>query len=257
MTIRSPQSATRTEPATTGLFITATDTEVGKTLIAGAIADNLRRTGRRVGVFKPAASGCREVAGELISDDGLFLSACAGGRHEANTVVPQRFAEPLAPNVAAARAGRTVNILGILDAYRRVAVDSDCVVVEGVGGLLCPLSDEFWVTHLAQACQLPVVIVARPDLGTINHTLLTLQAARAAGLRVAGVVVNRCPAAPTDPAVLTNPDQIARRGNVDILAIVPDDPGSSVEGNRLGNAARDAIDAVDWQGLLAGPVDRG
>ena len=229
-------------PAARGVFVTATDTEVGKTMIAGAIAAYLRERGRRVGAFKPAASGCRRVGGTLVSDDAEFLTACAG----AGAVVPLTFAEPLAPNVAAARAGETVGVGAILAAYRQVAAESDCVVVEGVGGLLCPIADDFWVIHLAKLCRLPLVIVARPGLGTINHTLLTLHAARSAGLEVAGVVVNRYPEGAADAATATNVEQIARRGDVDVLAVVPDDPAASVEQGRLGPAVRDAIAPVAW-----------
>jgi dethiobiotin synthetase len=232
-------------PAVRGLFVTATDTAVGKTMIAGAIAAHLRGRGRRVGVFKPAASGCRVVDGALVSDDAAFLAACAG-TEDAGAVVPLKFAEPLAPNVAAARAGEAVDVGAILKAYRRMAAGSDCVVVEGVGGLLCPIADDFWVIHLARLCRLPLVIVARPALGTINHTLLTLHAARSAGLEVAGVVINRYPEGAADAATATSAEQIARRGAVDILAVVPDDPSASVEEGRLGTAVREAIAAVEW-----------
>ncbi|MFW6153815.1 MAG: dethiobiotin synthase [Planctomycetota bacterium] len=235
-------SAWPSVPAVRGVFVTATDTEVGKTMIAGAIAAHLRERGRRVGAFKPAASGCRVVDGTLISDDAEFLTACAG----AEAVVPLKFAEPLAPNVAAARAGEGVDVGAILAAYRRMAAESECIVVEGVGGLLCPIADDVWVIHLAKLCRLPLVIVARPGLGTINHTLLTLHAARSAGLEVAGVVVNRYPEGDADAATATNVEQIARRGNVEVLAVVPDDPDASVEAGRLGPAVREAIASVAW-----------
>ncbi len=237
-------------PAARGVFVTGTDTEVGKTLIAGAIARHLHAGRRRVGVFKPAASGCRAAAtGELVSDDAAFLAACAGRPHGGELVCPQRFAEPLAPNVAAGRAGTAVDLAAIFAAYRQVADDSECVVVEGVGGLLCPITDDFWVIHLAMLCRLPVVIVARADLGTINHTLLTLHAARSAGLAVAGVIVNRYPRGDAGAAASTNPEQIAARGAVDVLAIVPDDLVSSVEAARIGPATQAAVDAVDWAAI--------
>jgi len=237
-------------PAARGVFVTGTDTEVGKTLIAGAIARHLHRGGRRVGVFKPAASGCRAApTGELVSDDAAFLAASAGRPHAGQWVCPQRFAEPLAPNVAADRAGTTVDLDAIFAAYRQVADDSECVVVEGVGGLLCPITDDFWVIHLAMLCRLPVVIVARPALGTINHTLLTLHAARSAGLTVAGVIVNRYPRDNAGAAASTNPEQIAARGAVKVLAVVPDDPTASVADARIGPSVQAAIDAVDWAAI--------
>jgi len=236
-------------PAIPGVFVTATDTEVGKTMVAGAIARALRDRGRKVGVFKPAASGCKTVGGKLVSDDAEFLAACAGVDDSAD-VAPLRFAEPLAPNVAAAAAGETVDLDAMFAAYRRVAGASDCVVAEGVGGLLCPLSDDFWVVHLAQLCRLPLVIVARPGLGTINHTLLTLHAARSAGLEVAGVVINRYPEAADDASMRTNARQIADRGDVAVLCVVPDDPAASVEQGTLTPRVLDAIGGVDWASLM-------
>ncbi len=237
-------------PRTPGVFVTATDTEVGKTMIAGAIAQCLHRQGKRVGVFKPAASGCRVGDdGEMISDDASFLARCAGMDAD-DDVTALRFAEPLAPNVAAERAGQTVDIEAIVAGYKRIAAAGECVVVEGVGGLLCPLSDDFWVIHLAELCRLPIVIVARPGLGTINHTLLTLQAARAAGLTVAGVVINRYPTDTDDVATITNVRQIAERGQVDVLAVVDDDPESSVERGVLGPGVREAVNQVNWADLM-------
>ncbi|NQU74955.1 MAG: dethiobiotin synthase [Planctomycetes bacterium] len=236
-----------TLPAVRGVFVTGTDTEVGKTLLAGAIARHLRQAGKRVGVFKPAATGCQMGPdGELVSEDARFLADCAGRPHPLTVVAPQRFAEPLAPNVAAERAGRQVDLDAIFRAYRQIAADSDFVVVEGVGGLLCPISDGFWVIHMAMLCRLPMVIVARANLGTINHTLLTLHAARSARLTVAGVVINRYPVGTTDAAVATNARQIADRGKVIVLTRIDEDPGCSVPLVRLGAKVRQAIDQVDW-----------
>jgi dethiobiotin synthetase len=178
-------------PRLAGLFVTGTDTGVGKTLVTGAIARALRAGGRTVEVFKPVASGCRRTREGLVSEDAEFLAACSDSRRTLAQITPVRYAAPLAPNVAAAREGRPVDLEAIFEEYRRLAGAAEVVLVEGVGGLLCPLSDDFWVIHLARMMQLPLVVVARAGLGTINHTLLTVHAARSAGLRVAGVVVNR------------------------------------------------------------------
>lgn len=258
-----------TLPRLRGVFVTATDTEVGKTLIAGAIAENLRRRNLRVEVFKPAATGCRHGREGLISADAEFLAACADSRRMLAEITPVRYATALAPNVAAQRERRPVDLDAIFDAYRRLQGQADAVVVEGVGGLLCPIRDDFWVIHLAKMTGLPLVIVARPGLGTINHTLLTLHAARSAGIPVAGVVINRyridpaaqadrnapvggSPHGDADLAVSTNPAQIAQLGQVNVLAIVPDDPESSVEQAVLGSDVRFAVAQVDWEGILGG-----
>jgi len=243
-----------------GVFVTATDTEVGKTVIAGAIARALKNGGVRAEVFKPAASGCKHVRGQLVSEDAEFLAACADSKRPLHEIAPLRYAAALAPNVAAQRAGKTVDIETMLAAYRRLEGQCDAVVVEGVGGLLCPISDELWVVHLAVMLALPVIIVARPDLGTINHTLLTIQAARSAGLHVAGVVINRYQIDPhktdlsgpdDEIAMLTNPAQIAEKGQVPILALVPDDPGTSVANSVLGPDVSFAMEQTDWKKIIS------
>jgi dethiobiotin synthetase len=247
-------------PEIPGVFVTATDTEVGKTVIAGAIARSLHNDGVRTEVFKPAASGCRRDRGQLISQDAEFLAACADSRRPLHEIAPLRYAAALAPNVAAQRAGRTVDIEAMFASYRRLEGKCDAVVVEGVGGLLCPISDDFWVVHMAVMLALPVVIVARPNLGTINHTLLTIQAARSAGLHVAGVIINRYQIDPhktdlsgpdDEIAMLTNPAQIAEKGQVKVLALTPDDKETSVSKSTLGKGVQFAVDQVDWKKIIA------
>jgi dethiobiotin synthetase len=236
-----------------GLFITGTDTEVGKTVVAGAIARQLRMDGQDVEVFKPAASGCwRDGSGQLVSGDAAFLAACADSQRPLAEITPVRFQEPLAPNVAAARAEQAVDLQAIFDGWRRIAETGRTVIVEGVGGLLCPISDDFWVIHLARMLAMPVVIVARPDLGTINHTLLTVHTARSAGLNVAGVVINRMPVDP-DPRDIpseTNPEQIALRGDVEVLTRIPNDKLTDLDKARLGPETQLAISRVDWAKII-------
>ncbi len=254
-------------PKLRGLFVTGTDTEVGKTLIAGAIARALRKASVRVEVFKPVASGCRRQREGLVSSDAEFLAACAESRRLLSDINPVSYATAIAPNVAAEREHRPVDLEAIFAAYRQLDGQCDCGIVEGVGGLLCPMSNDFWVIHLAKLMRLPVVIVARAGLGTINHTLLTLHAARLAGLDVAGVVINRYridPAAQkaletrkqpythgdADLAIYTNPAQIAERGCVEVLAIVPEDGESSVENATIGFDVTFAIGQVDWRRII-------
>ena len=243
-------------PALRGVFVTGTDTGVGKTVIAGAIARSLNFAGVRTEVFKPAASGCRRDWGKLVSEDAEFLAAAADSARPLDEIAPLRYAAPLAPNVAAQRAAQTVDINAIFEAYRRLEGQCDAVVVEGVGGLMCPISDDLWVVHLAMMMGLPVVIVARADLGTINHTLLTIHAARSAGLRVAGVIVNRYQADPHQGpdaaiAMLTNPAQIAQKGKIPVLALVPEDFETSVHNAVLGPEVSFAMDQVDWKKIIS------
>jgi dethiobiotin synthetase len=257
-------------PRLRGVFVTATDTEVGKTLIAGAIARQLRTAGRRVEVLKPVATGCRRDRHGLVSADAEFLAACADSRRTLAEIAPVRYASPAAPNIAARREDRPVDLEEVFRQYARLEGAAEAVIVEGIGGLLCPITDEFWVIHLARMMALPVVIVAGAGLGTINHTLLTLQAARCAGLYVAGVIVNRYRLEPTAPqgtpppttvyargdadlAMSTNPRQIAELGKVKVLAIVPDDPSSSVEKLSVGDDVQFPISQTDWEEILSLP----
>ena len=261
-------------PRLKGLMVVGTDTGVGKTLIAGAIARYLLGRGRRVEVFKPAATGCRHDREGLVSEDAEFLAAAAESRRMLAEIAPLRYSRATAPNVAAQWAHQTVDLEAMFASYRRLEGQCDAVVVEGVGGVLCPISDDFWVIHLAKLADLPVVIVARAGLGTINHTLLTLYAARQAGLHVAGVVINRYllepptgpaarsspsaregPADDADLAMFTNPEQIALRGKVAVLAIVPEDAESSVEKACIGSGTQFAIAQVDWEAIMG--LERG
>ena len=256
-------------PRLRGVFVTATDTEVGKTLIAGAIARQLRSAGRSVEVFKPVATGCRSDRHGLVSADAEFLAACADSRRKLAEICPLCYAAAVAPNLAAQREGRPVDLEAIFRQYEALAGAADAVVVEGIGGLLCPIRDDFWVIHLARMMGLAVVIVTRAELGAINHTLLTLHAARCAGLHVAGVIVNRYRLEPptaaattgstvyargdADLAMSTNPLQIAQLGATKVLAIVPDDPASSVEKLLLGPDVQFAVGQVDWAEIMGLP----
>ena len=240
-------------PPLRGLFVTGTDTGVGKTLVAGAIARHLRHAGVDVEVFKPVASGCTRSRGELVSADAVFLAVCAGSQQTLSEISPVRLALPLAPNIAAEREGRPIELETIFDGWRRLAEEDRPVIVEGVGGLMCPITDDFWVIHLAMMMKMPLVVVARPGLGTINHTLLTVHAARSVGLSVAGVVINRYPvdgADAGDQSIGTNPGQIAGRGKVAVLAIVPDEQDNSIEQATVGADTEFAITQVDWMSLM-------
>src|SRR5688500_16170030 len=205
-----------------GLLVTGTDTGVGKTLVAGAIADWFRRRGRRVGVLKPCATGCVRRREGLVSEDAEFLAHHADARFPLDVVCPQRYAEPLAPAVAAERAGQPLDWEAVERSLRLIGRGSDVMIVEGVGGLRVPMDERHTFLDVARWLRLPAVVVARAGLGTINHTLLTVDALRDAGVTVAGVVINRYPAENATVAEETNPRAIERWGKVPLLAIVPD-----------------------------------
>jgi dethiobiotin synthetase len=187
-----------------GLFVTGTGTEVGKTVVASAIAGAARARGDRVAVFKPAVSGLDEhslrpevweSAPEL--PDHALLRLAAGSRQGDEEVAPYRYGPPVSPHLAAELAGDPIDPDRIRGAALAATEDADLLVCEGVGGFLVPLTGDYLVRDLAQDLALPVVVVASPGLGTINHTLLTVQAVRAAGLEVAAVVLTPWPAEPS------------------------------------------------------------
>lgn len=203
-----------------GLFVTATDTDVGKTYVAALIAKALKAARLDVGVYKPAASACRREGGILISDDALALWDAAGRPGDLNRVAPQRFEAALAVHLAAKAEGRAVD-----QALLRQGIDywrerSDVVIVEGAGGLLSPMGEgPVYVADLAREFGYPLVIVARNALGTINHTLLTLEVARARKLPVAGVVLNEAADRAGDASLASNRQELTARG-VPVLAQV-------------------------------------
>jgi len=170
-----------------GLFIGATDTGVGKTLVSCELIRRMRSRGIDACGMKPVETGVGP-AGPL---DALALRTAAGGVDPLEEVCPQRFALPAAPCVAAQAEGREVDVGAVTRAFARLAARHECVITEGAGGVLVPLTPALDMAGLAAELGLPVLVVARARLGTLNHTLLTLEALRARALRVLGVVVSR------------------------------------------------------------------
>ncbi|MET0684435.1 MAG: dethiobiotin synthase [Solirubrobacteraceae bacterium] len=226
-----------------GLFVTGTDTGVGKTVVAGAIAAALRADGARVAAYKPVVTGLDEPAEPGWPRDHELLAAAAGTRPEA--VAPHTFGPPVSPHLAAELAGTALALDDMVTAASAAIAEAHATVLvaEGVGGLLVPLTADASVRDLAEALRLPVVIAARPGLGTISHTLLTLEAARAAGLRVAAVVLTPWPAAPSVMEE-SNRATIARLGRVEV-ATLPHLPDGSPASLAAGGAA---LPIAGWLG---------
>jgi dethiobiotin synthetase len=200
-----------------GLFVTATDTGVGKTVVAAAILAALRARGERVKAFKPVVTGTDEPAEPDWPPDDELLARAAG--MHADDVTPARFGPAVSPHLAAARAGGPpLDPAALRTAFAARTAAADVVIAEGVGGLLVPLAPDYLVRDFAVDLALPVVVVARPGLGTISHTLLTLEAARAAGLAVAGVVLTPWPEAPSAMED-DNRTTIAQLGEVEVSAL--------------------------------------
>jgi dethiobiotin synthetase len=228
-----------------GLFITATDTGAGKTFVTAAIARSLRRRGAAIRVCKPVATGAERIDGRWLSEDTRTLAEAAGDA-DYSAITPWTFPTPAAPPVAARLAGAALDLNVLAEAVRRRAAPEALVLVEGIGGLLCPLTERETVADLAAELGLPLVVVARRSLGTLNHTLLTLEVARARRLPTAGVVV-----AETTPvsgaAEETNVEELRRRICVPLLAVVPHRPD-----HIPGDCPQ--IFAVDWRRLAQGDV---
>ncbi len=197
--------------STPGLFITGTGTGVGKTVVAAAIARTLAMEDKRVAVFKPAVTGLEEE-GET---DHALLRRASGSNQSDEEIAPYRYKPPASPHLAAALAREEINPERLRQAAHDDAEGADAIVCEGVGGLLVPLSPTYLVRDLAVELGYPLVIVASPGLGTINHTLLTIESARAAGLEVAAVVLNPWPEEPTE-IEQSNLKTIATLGNVPV-----------------------------------------
>jgi dethiobiotin synthetase len=206
-----------------GLFVTGTDTGVGKTVVAGAVLATLRSRGVRVAAYKPVVTGLDDPPAAGWPHDHELLAAAAD--MPADDVAPLRFGPPASPHLAAELAGMELSLADLVVGAHAVAARADAIVVEGVGGLLVPLTAHHSVRDFARELDLDVVVAARPGLGTINHTLLTLEAARRADLRVRAVVLTPWPEDPT-PVARSNRETIARVGEVDVLALPPAADGS-------------------------------
>ena len=201
-----------------GLFVTGTDTGAGKTVVAAAIAAALAEQGKRVAVFKPVITGTAEpVEGP---PDDLLLAASARSPQERPEVATYRFSPPVSPHLAARLAGVRIERSTLLDSACRAAAGADVLVVEGVGGLMVPLRDDYLVRDFAIDLGLPLIVAAPPGLGTINHCLLTVAAARAADLDVSGVVLTPWPDEPSEME-LSNLVTVATIGAVEVATLGP------------------------------------
>lgn len=237
-----------------GIFVTGTDTGVGKTVVAAAIAAALRAGGVDAGVMKPIQTGAipRDAGYQIVSalrrgeppamtaPDAEYLKSVAGVDDPMRLICPLMYETPVAPMVAAELENRPVNVGSILGAYRDLAARRAFLVVEGAGGITVPIAENYLMADLARSMGLRVLIVARASLGTLNHTMLTVHYARAAGLDIAGIVLNRYPARP-DIAERTNPAMIENLCGVPVLARLVDDPAVDVDGGSPGGTVGQVV----------------
>ena len=230
-----------------GLFVTGTDTGVGKTFVTAGLARLLSDRGLRVGVMKPVETGCDRCGDDLLPADAVQLLTAAGGHQDLSSVCPYRFEAPLAPDMAARQAGRSIDPIVILDRFRTVAASHDIVLVEGAGGLLVPIWERYTMADLAGDVGLPLLVVTASRLGAVSHTLLTLEHARFRGLPVAAYVLNQLTDA-VDDAMSTNADLLARSTDVPCAGVIEWSPSDAECG---AEAAASAVRrAVSLDGLL-------
>ncbi len=246
-----------------GLFITGTDTGVGKTLIACAIAAAIRRQapGARLGVSKPFASGCRHDREGLVHEDAEALAHFADCKQPLNVINPIRFSAPLAPAVAAQESGEPIDWETLGRSLALLERESDALLIEGVGGLMVPLDPSlprYTVLDFIVAVGYPVVIVARAGLGTLNHTAMTARLLKHAGCRVAGLVINGYivdPIETDDPSIASNRVWLEKLTGVKTLGVVPqvDPVGAQPEHGRIDPAVLEAVEMTYWPDVLGPP----
>ena len=223
-----------------GLFVTGTDTGVGKTFVAAGLAAAFRKERVSIGVMKPVETGCRKRRGQRIPQDGLFLMKMAGSADSIEEVVPYRLSAPLAPRVAAELEGVEIRLACIERAYRRIASHVSVMLVEGAGGLLVPLTRKLYMVDLVERLGLPVLLVARAGLGTLNHTLLSLSCLAERGIPVAGIVLNDADGM-RDPSKRSNPEILREACRIPILGQIP-----HAKALRMASSHADA--AASWVG---------
>lgn len=228
-----------------GFMVVGTDTGVGKTYISAAIARQLTVEGVRTGAYKPACSGSvsHPATGQPCWEDVELLHAAIGaGELSITRICPQTFHAPLAPPVAAEKEGRQIDEGLLLEGARWWENQADFLIVEGVGGVLCPLSDQQLIVDFAAQLRYPLLIVARAGLGTINHSLLTIEVLQQRGLTIAGLILNDVDPELSDESRLSNAEQIQKWTSVPVLSFVPFDWQSNL-------LRYQTQDRIDWRQL--------
>lgn len=236
-----------------GLFVTATDTDAGKTVITGAIAAALKARGIDAGVFKPLASGCVEDGcGNLVAEDAVFLFKAAGLRQNRQAMLNTVCLRPaLAPAVAARQDGAAIDIEEVISRCRCAGRNFEQILVEGVGGMAVPLWEDYTVADLMVKLGLPAIIVVRPCLGAINHTVLTAWYAGQRGIKVAGIIVNQYNEEQAGILEHSNIEYIERLAKLPVLGRFPVSESISVQGAKVDGLADLAERHLDIDRLLA------
>jgi dethiobiotin synthetase len=208
------------------IFVTGTDTGVGKTIVTAVLARHLKRLGVSVAVMKPVESGVADL--NLAGADASLLQWAAESDEPAELIAPYRFRAPLAPDQAAKLEQRSISLAVIIAAARQLSSRHQLTLIEGAGGLMVPLAGGLLIADLVKQLDAELLVVTRADLGTINHTLLTVFAARSMEIPVCGMILNKMPASP-DPAQENAPHALASLASTDLLAIFKQQQGTEQE----------------------------
>ncbi|WP_406678561.1 dethiobiotin synthase [Moorella sp. ACPs] len=234
-----------------GYFITGTDTGVGKTIVTAGLAGVLRRHGIEAVAIKPVQTGALARNGELVPEDAYFYRVAAGLSHPLYQLNLYRFTPALSPHLAAKLCGEKIEPPKVIDFCRRALLRYQLTLIEGAGGLCVPLSGpEFTMADLARELSLPLIVVARIGLGTINHTVLTVAYAKSLGLEIAGIVFNGLKQQELGPAERDNPEVVARMTGVPVLGILPHLTGISVEGGVAEGLLAAVEESLSWRQLV-------
>ena len=203
------------------LFVTGTDTDIGKTFVTAGIAAVMQSLGYKAGVFKPFQSGAQEKNGFFISPDLAYVKTID---FYVETRCSYLLKTPTAPLIAAELEKEQMEFSVVQNDFNALKRKCEVVLVEGAGGLMVPALEGWTMADVIKALELPALIVARPDLGTINHTLLTINQAKCQGINVSGVIINRYPEGTSDAAIKTAPRLIEEYSDAKILGVIPDLP---------------------------------
>ncbi|MEJ2698152.1 MAG: dethiobiotin synthase [Desulfuromonadales bacterium] len=230
-----------------GIFVTGTDTGVGKTLVAAALARFLTGRGKKVGVMKPVETGVTDPSGP--GEDAVLLQWASGTSDNLDLLSPYRLPLPLAPALAAENEGIRIDLAHLAGAVRTLRERHEFLIVEGAGGLMVPLAGGLLMADLVRQLDLPLLVVCRPGLGTINHTLLTLFAARAMEIPLAGFIINNMPPQP-GLAEESATHTLASLASADLLGVLNEAQGDDRE--KVSDLARQIsrLPTLPW--LLAG-----
>lgn len=234
----------------TGIFVTGTDTNVGKTVIAAGLAGALKNKGYSIGVMKAVQSGAGMRNGTLYSPDAEFMVKVVETKDGMELICPYLLKEAMAPGVAAEIEGISIEIDIIKNAYMELKKKHDIVIVEGAGGIAVPVKKEFLVSDLIKYMEIPAIIVARAGLGTINHTVLTIEHAKRSGIKIMGIIMNNYRGGSVEDK---NPGIIKELTGIPISGIIPNDPSISSENGIPGNIVSLIEKNVDLDRIISFP----